>query len=356
MSSVTLPPPVEAAVLQGLLRFCPAKAVAAVNASLPEAIALFEADRHFELERKLTFLYDELAKIEAEISSENAPPMRISYEEGSRKGSEKAIPSVQGIRVVAEFLKASRMSREGMTKAAESRATLDDVNDNSTWSKVRVDSKGHGTYYRGEPGGGSHSFKVVGVVKAGMVALTSVLMELDMYNEWFPFCNHAEELGSVSRFHKLSRFAIKVPWPLADREVAIGGYGADFLESNIIVIRAVSLSETEPMPNGAPAPSILKNNVRADLKVGGFVLEAISKSETKLSFIMNVDPKIPNIPIAVLNWVSGKMIWVLLYSISKAAGRAVDPNSKYAARRKVRPDVYEYFEKRAAEALAHLPD
>jgi hypothetical protein len=94
----------------------------------------------------------------------------------------------------------------------------------------------------------------------------------------------------------------------------------------------------------------------AELKLGGFYIEPVAKRDTRITFFMNIDPHIPHLPAAVLNWTSGNLMWVMLRQLSVASVKAMEPDSIYAKRRAARPDVYEYFTARANEVLKNLPD
>jgi hypothetical protein len=258
----------------------------------------------------------------------------------------------------ATALRSNELVKTSLHKAREAKLLADDVLDHSTWTPTSVDKNGHGTYYRQEEGKTSHSFKVVGLVDACFLHMASVLLEFDLYTEWFPFCIEATPQGVISRFHRAGKFAIWMMTPIANREVFLVGYAVDDLTKNKrVVINSRSVRDDETLPDCVIRPNVTKGSVRADMSMGGFVIDVLTPTTCLVSFIMNVDPKIAHVPVMILNWISKKIIWVLLHQMGKAARDSTKPKSKYLERRKMSPEVYEYFEKRAMELFRlHWPN
>jgi hypothetical protein len=369
-------------------RFLPTAVKPAVVGAVADAMQAFAADQHFIAERRFGDAVAALTKYRdahgaakgAAVSGAAAVAMNLAASLksfASRVFGQSAaeavaadavggdgvadkritpVASLKAVDMLIAFLAASDAVAIAATKSRECRKIVDETRvDNASWSPVSVDKNGDGTYYRAEPGLSSHSFKVCGTVKQDLLSLACILIELDLYTEWFPMCVLSKELGSLSRFHKLSQFACLLLWPFSNREVILDGYGLDDLEHNRVVIKATSIADGALMPNGQPQPPVFKKNVRADFSIGGFFLEAVAANETRVAFFMNADPHIPHLPPAIINYVSGKMIWVLLWQMGRAAGKAKDPTSCYHDRKQQRPDVYEYFVERIDEALASLP-
>lgn len=354
-----------------------------IREDMKEAITAYEMDRHFACHKLVDGMVQLLASSGSKPRSAEAPPAAAaavpkeedkSTEEGAEQPSQPAAAATTTTEApvdptpsppppppppppptcLLELLEQSLLRKVSMKKAEECMKLVDDASlDNHTWHKVSVDKHtGHGTYYRVEPGCDSYSFRVVGNVKQGIIPILSVLVELDMYKEWFPMCYHSEPLGSLSRFHRFSRFSVRLPWPVANREVACTGYGIDDLESMRVVISAQSLKDNDTVGGDKPVPDVLEGCVRADLKYGGFVLDLVEENLTRVTFMMNVDPKL-YLPNWLINWVCGKMFWVLLYQIQKVAESCCDPKSPYVERRKLQPEVYDYFDKRI-KTISHL--
>jgi hypothetical protein len=357
--------------LCNVLQFFSEESQSKIQSQIQECEKLFVSDRHFDLvdEMKdlLTVIKDlemELATAnvsldtaESEVLSNRGAPSPVASSPSQGEATEKATTSLSA-GMLAAFLESSPMFTIAQEKVRECQELCDDIEDHTTWSPTTsIDEKGYGTYYRAEKGKNAHSFKVIGEVHESILHVVSVIMELDLYTEWFPFCCEAEMQGELNRFHKSSRFVVQVPWPMSNREVFLVGYGVDDLKRRKrVVITSRSIRDDEELHVNIRRPPVGKKCTRISVEVGGFLLEALSPTSCRVSFIMNVDPQIPHVPIWLVNWVSGKMIWVLLHQMDKAAKRAGKKKSKYTERRHKRPDIYEHLFERAIEVYAeHFP-
>jgi hypothetical protein len=335
----------DAVALKTLLLYTSPEIQQCVMAELDKCDHLFRYDKMYQCHRSL----DALIKMLNDMV-EAARPQVLTVEKPKQGGSVKelsAVSSVLGISLVAEFIKQTPLYLTATEKSLAGKKLQSICETVDGWNPVSVDKQtGYGTYYRPEPGCAFHSFLVKGVVKAPLIALASVLLELDMYKEWYPMANLSEEIMSVGTFHKQSKFAVTIPGPIiANREVCLDGYGIDDLVNRKVVIVARGLEEDECLADGRPVPKVQKGNVRCGMQCCGFIVEGISPDTTKVTFMMNIDPRIPNIPRWLINWTSGKMMSVLLSQMSKAAEKSLDPKSKYAIRRQERKEVYDYMQK-----------
>eukprot|EP00388_Colpodella_angusta_P026533 GDKK01006076.1.p1 GENE.GDKK01006076.1~~GDKK01006076.1.p1 ORF type:complete len:184 (-),score=7.53 GDKK01006076.1:162-713(-) len=149
-----------------------------------------------------------------------------------------------------------------------------------------------------------------------------------------------------------STFTVSCPWPVASRQVFIGGFGCDCVYQKKIVIVAKSIDPAKdfvPIECHIPAPN--SKCVTATLTCGGFVLEPLQGGRTKVSFVMNIDPKLKVVPTSLINWFSGKLIWVLLKNLGSAGVKSEKKGSPYIARREEQKELYEYFRQRALQVL-----
>lgn len=263
------------------------------------------------------------------------------------------------------YLKRSVLYKESFQKAKEVNELINDVEinnantnkgtekDGAKWTPTsRIDSKGYGTYYRAIEGTPFHSLKVVGEVESNVLTTLAVLCELDMYKEWFPMCWESQEQGRVGDLHRWSTFTVSCPWPVASRQVFIGGFGCDCVYQKKIVIVAKSIDpEKDYVPIECNIPTPNSKCVTAILTCGGFVLEPLPGGRTKVSFVMNIDPKLKAVPTSLINWFSGKLIWVLLKNLGSACVKSEKKGSPYIARREEQKDLYEYFRQRALQVL-----
>jgi len=260
--------------------------------------------------------------------------------------------------------KAEADARKKTIKAGGDAAKALAESEQGKWTATSaIDDKGYGTYYRAEPHLGSHSLKVVGEVDEDPVSVCTIIAELDLYKEWFPMCWSSVDCGRIHRLHRFSRFTISMMWPVANREVYLGGYAVDALNSNdAIVIVARSFERRRVNSDGSVIDTskvkIVQTegrHVDAITHRGGFLLEKLPPataggvSRTKISFVFNVDIQMQRVPQALINWASGKVVWVLLRQLNNAAKNSHKADSKYQERSKNQAGLYEYLFRRAKE-------
>ncbi|KPA82979.1 hypothetical protein ABB37_02720 [Leptomonas pyrrhocoris] len=199
-------------------------------------------------------------------------------------------------------------------------------------------------------------------------------MELDLFSEWFPNCVKSVSQGEVSRYYRSAYMVINAQWPFAPRDVLMLGAGIDDLEARnriVIVAHSIPFAGMEPCklvgadsatntralhlpgvaPPGIRVPVHNNSNVVCDIIYTGFEMKMLMPTETRLSFILSVGPKVPHIPQGVLNWMSGKVMWAMLGFMESAAKKATQKDSKYYQRRRERPDVYDLLRQRYNDLL-----
>lgn len=102
----------------------------------------------------------------------------------------------------------------------------------------------------------------------------------------------AADLATVSRFRKLAHMSIDCPWPFANRDMVIDGYGVDFSEENKILVNVRSIDSSPHCVIPAPSTGV----VRSFMYLGGFLIEPINESRCRLSFMVNIDLKMDYVP------------------------------------------------------------
>jgi len=123
--------------------------------------------------------------------------------------------------------------------------------------------------------------------------------EIDLYPTWIPIVTRAYNLTQVSRFRKFVYVrADKVPFPFESRDVCIFGYGVDSLDEDTITIIARDCEQQHDHNHVLESPGC----TRIDLTMGGALLKPLSPTETFVTIVANVDPKVAIIPYALLNW------------------------------------------------------
>ncbi|KAH9580042.1 hypothetical protein LSM04_006923 [Trypanosoma melophagium] len=330
-----------------LIMFLPKQLQESVRSELRLAEELFANDRHFEVQSTINSILNMCAEsIESNLSLEPV----IAKPTNSVNTLATASPSSLSLKLFMSFIRESKLYQVSVEKVECCRQLLDDIADKTAWRLVGSGgSNDSGTYYRYDEKTKSHLFKVIGEVPNSIIYLMGVLMEPDLFTEWFPFCFHSTVQGELTRFHKASQLAIRVPWPFTNRDIFLEGFGVDDLSLNKrVIIVSRSFREDGPIPPGFQLPKP-NEYVRLHVEYGGFVIEALNPSHCRLSFVINVDPKLPHAPMWGVNWVSGKVVWGILREISRAAKQAENEKSKYAEKRRQRPDVYTYLQERFCE-------
>ncbi|CAD2218295.1 hypothetical protein AGDE_13341 [Angomonas deanei] len=355
MTSVVPPPPVDLDQerLKVLLEYIPSKVRLRIKRLVRKAVTLFEGERHFEVLELLN---------RAVRDCETAETTLLPTAEGDVVTNRVrmitygvAQPTLLSCCLFKRFITQSPMYVTSLEKVNAAEKLAMAVNSNKDWSVVKDAGAGSGTFYYYDEKKDLHYFKVITTVNVCALYLCGIVLELDLYKEWFPFCLLSQPQGDISRFHKSSFFVVKAPWPLSNREIFVCGYGVDDLERNgRIFAVANSIEESNLPPNVRPPPPNKEDNIRCNILYGGFLFEIVAPQRTKVSFIMSIDPKIPNIPQKALNWVSGKVVWQMQKEIEAAAIKSMEKNSKYYQRRRERKEEYELLRCRYNEYLERM--
>lgn len=340
------------------LDYIPAKLRVRATQLIREATTLYENERHFEVVHLLETLFQECDAIEYETTLSVRGEVVVRGAECDDGGSSDAVrlPTMLSVRLFRQFVQQSTLYQAAKERAIACSKLVHHIADNEGWTVVDDFGNGCGVRYQRDAERGICFFKVVGDIDVSLLYVMGTIMELDLFSEWFPLCSSSQSQGDAARFHKSSYFVINAPWPFAKREVFVIGYGIDDLERNQrVLIVANSIDEDkETVPRGIRPPKKEPKNVRAELIYGGFQLQVTSPTSTRLSFIMSVDPKIPNIPQGALNLIFGKVMPRMLTEIEKASKRAMLRDSVYYQRRRERPDVYQMFRNRYNDVLQQL--
>jgi len=144
----------------------------------------------------------------------------------------------------------------------------------------------------------------------------------------------------------VSQLTFGFPWPFANRDLVVEGYGVDFSENNKILVNTKSV-EVSPYCE-VPPPS--KDVVRAEMMFGGFLIEPKNMDSSKLSFMVNMDVKMVA-PSSLINFVASKMVHYILVKIRRTC--EFGPGSEYDKRIQANPQVYEYIKHRANEVFSN---
>ncbi|KPI89767.1 hypothetical protein ABL78_1147 [Leptomonas seymouri] len=373
----------DTAAFQSLLAFLPNDLREFADTTLTKARELYECDRHYEVVAAVESVLERCKQTLQTASLEDAPMQEniepVSINSTSSTGTlpttaVKPLPTALSVAIFHRFVESSLLYTFALNRIALCDSLTREIEDDEGWKLVSDHGNGDGTYYRYDEANDAHFFKVRGTVQVSILYACSVIMELDLFSEWFPSCRKSVSQGEVSRYYRSAYMLIGVPWPFSSREVLLLGAGIDDMEARnriVIVAHSIPFAGMEPrkfvasdatpgactlnepgvvLP-GINVPAHNNSNVVCDIIYTGFEVKMRTPTETQLSFILSIDPKVPNIPRGVLNWLSGKVMWGMLGDMEAAAKKAMQRGSKYHKRRCERPDVYDLLRKRYNDVL-----
>jgi len=355
------------------------------SVSLDEVDNLMQAafDRiydHIENER-LFLLVDELKSVEAILDELQDP-------EGNENKASRWLRRIRDDVEIQTSMEKALMAQKVLRMFERA--------DEQKWTLVR-DKESVKTWYQAEEDTKTFTFLVQGPIDPPLINLSACLYEVDMFHNWFPFLKSAEELRTVSRFHKQIRVVVKAPWPIWNREVLADCFGVNRLyDGELMVIlrelpeqdliglsvpgsrstgekaplstserlprsnsalasprkttishrRGFSMEARDPNELDAVARSWNENRVKrkvvlAGVKWGGFRIRKQDDGKTVISMLANVDPKLDVVSPSLLNFIAGRLFHYMLVFLNKAASFRSD--SKYAQRIQANPNVYEYI-------------
>lgn len=296
---------------------------------LDDAVRLYKADKLLQSARVLEEVNAQLGSLlRASSPSPEDAATAASLE------ARLSDPEVQRIALEAEevaSLKASFESKDGWTLSYD-----------GAQSKV---------WYRAEAGTASHSMLVEGEIEAPLLNLAALMYEADLYPDLLWFVLSSSVLEDHARVRRSAHFTLYAPWPLYDREVAVYGYAVDGLDADdhcvLVLSRSLRPSDnvTVPPPAARRTLSTKGTPVRADVHLAGYELTPQSPARTRVRAVFNVDPKLPFVPTALINWSSRT---VCRWSLRALESRARNLPPAYHARMAER-GIYKWFQSRLLE-------
>ncbi|XP_019455369.1 PREDICTED: uncharacterized protein LOC109356499 isoform X2 [Lupinus angustifolius] len=189
----------------------------------------------------------------------------------------------------------------------------------SDW-KLKQDNEEFRVMYREAPEGTPfHTLLVEGYVDGPVDACLCLSWETSLYKTWWPQSTiptfkiiAADCLQKVQIGEQLALVRMKVPWPLATREVIVHYYVFEYFQDDLIVVILNSVSESKSIDGtitGFDNDAIpeAKDVVRMDL-VGGFVVQKVTSERSYFRTIANMDIKVDLIPPSLINFISRQLI------------------------------------------------
>lgn len=287
-------------------------------------------------------------------------------------------------------------------EAQEVRALLEAFQDESShWEAKMENSRGTQVMWRPTRGSPIHTLRLDGKLPISMFNILSVIMEVDLYLNWIPTVmgiglKRINMLSDMDRFRKFVHCDASIPWPIANRDCNLVGFGVDLLDQGrvLAVARSYECAPESPAsvnwslfpetahlgaqkddiqiesPNldsipftnpgvaeavqkleSIPAliPSVKSGIVRSKVHQGGFLLTPISDTETAVSALFQVDPDLAVMPSWLINWCMKHFMFTVLDLLGKAASKVGTEKSPYTKRMTDKPEVYEYLRQRLEE-------
>eukprot|EP01132_Coremiostelium_polycephalum_P007673 gene7673-9440_t len=186
------------------------------------------------------------------------------------------------------------------------------------WNQISH-SQGILSLYR-DNGHGMHSIRMEGIIESPIFNICSVILEIDLYDKWIPRLLESNILEQDTRYKRLIYCKTSCPWPVADRDICLYGYGVDMLDDyDQVVVVSRSVKENDFCKNGLSVelPKVPEKVVRCQTQISGFVLKPISKTQTFVQVISLTDPCMQYIPYWLLNMVTNQFCHHLFVMLRK---------------------------------------
>jgi hypothetical protein len=212
------------------------------------------------------------------------------------------------------------------------------VRNSASWSEVSCGSDVV-IKYTSNGSGNLHSFMIEAVLDAPVLNVVAVINEVDLYSSWMPGLSHSMQLNSLSMFEKIIYLDYAIPWPLANREFVMEAFGVHLAEKNQLLIAVQSCHDQSKFV--LPPRTPRKKKILGEMNMSGYLIEPISASSTKVTMVMDLDPKLDTVPDWLMNFATGKIFRFFLKNMEKNA--KFSPTSNYAQRIKKNAELYEFL-------------
>lgn len=199
-------------------------------------------------------------------------------------------------------------------------ATTEDETSTEGW-KLKHDTGQLRVMYREGPKGTPfHTLLAEGLIYSPLKSALCLAWEAPSYKFWWPQMTVPTFKIDESRWVKrcsigedLSLIRVKVPWPLAAREVLMYAFELEVFDEELIIVLLHSVPDTpspEQIINGlkpSEVPDASPNVVRMEL-AGGFALQRLSSDQSYFRTVANLDIKLEFIPPWLINFISRQLI------------------------------------------------
>lgn len=160
-----------------------------------------------------------------------------------------------------------------------------------------------------------------------------------------------KEVERLSLCSKTAHVALKCPWPVWNRDMFLSGFGVDLLEDGMVAVSLRSCRSGDVILGKRIKPldeNTLPKTVRMEVNTSGFLFEPLTPDSTRVTIMLNQDPKIDFLPTGVLNYFTKNLAWVALTLFRKAAMN-LSKDEDYLAAIRNDPDLYSLIRRRQAD-------
>jgi len=191
--------------------------------------------------------------------------------------------------------------------------------------KLSTDAEQIVVLYREEPDG--NPIKSIAChfdVPAAIKIIMMLMSEADLLPSWMPpFLGlEVRRLAQPGRFRQLVYMKIWMPWPIKDREMVFDAMGCDVLEAYggiLVVVRSFDAERDSDLYGNVHVPEVTSDRVRIDITLAGVFVQGGPGHDCKLSNVVNVNLKLPVVPVSLINYLTRKMVWHALKAFRKKA-------------------------------------
>lgn len=177
------------------------------------------------------------------------------------------------------------VERTGANKAAEL-LSLETVTEG--WEDLGVKEAVHS--YRKQAGSGVYYIKGVGVLSFPAQTILDLTRDQSRKKQWDSMFKEGRVVQEFTEHSRLLYEQFSAPWPVSNRDFLLANYVQHTAEVRVSVNFSVEHPSVPPV----------RGVVRAHTEVGGFICRQLGERETKVTFVLCMDPR-GAIPQAIVN-------------------------------------------------------
>uniref|UniRef100_A0A7S1XEW2 START domain-containing protein n=1 Tax=Compsopogon caeruleus TaxID=31354 RepID=A0A7S1XEW2_9RHOD len=208
--------------------------------------------------------------------------------------------------------------------------------------------------FRKEPNSAILTFKIEGLVVAKVGHVACIINEIDLFPDIFWFIREGKTLKKIGRMKRVLHVRSKILWPILDRDFLSHAAAIDGLDQDDC-IAILTIEDLADQPASALARYGIteedlmncSNSVRAEMEVN-FVFTPVEPTITKVICVARADPKLPFVPVQLINWIGRAFGRLMLKAIeAKANNLSVTHRKRYEG-----DPLYRWIEERIGQYWA----